>query len=617
MLKNMTNVNIQNKNGLTIFHCLYYHSRKYVFRQLSTCDCNEFDIEKTLTDIMLQNSVDTRTLDYEGCSVLHYACITARAPTVRKLILTGISVNYQNMYGEAAIHLAASVSPFSTNVDVLVEHHASVNTVDYKGNTAVHAAVGKYNTKGLKALIRNSADINIRNKALCTPLHDTLQRSFAGIEIHPMKTLLKAGADPFIRNKEGLTFFEAVLSEGNYMALDVLLSVEGSFLTKVKQNFHIPLKRWNILKTLLTWGFNPNALDDSGNGPLHIAACHYDYYDRAVLLLKHDADPNLPNDFGDAPLHIATNRNHGKLVKLLLSKGADFYNGNTDSDTALHICKGKGNYDSATALLFSTDTPSVKNAKRYRQKFFTKVNARFKRKTTILRKRPKLEPINVLLEHIKTIEDAPGIDQRNNDGDSPLHCAAYKGCCQKVALLLKYGASLSEPNDHDHLPLHCAARGGQWKTIELMLNYGSTMDVDIQTQDGCSPLHLSCAKGHVVTVKKLVEKGADVNLANENGDGPIHCAAQFGKTAVVATLLSSGADVNMQNNDGETALHLAAKYVKVKVVKLLLQRGTDQSVCNISDLTAEQLAANVFSDVSDLKKKTTLLQIQHVLSNDK
>ncbi|XP_041357827.1 uncharacterized protein LOC121374784 [Gigantopelta aegis] len=372
---------------------------------------------------------------------------------------------------------------------------------------------------------------------------------------------------------------------------------------------------------------NVRSVDIFGRTPLHYALD--DKGEKAALLLGANADVNVVDANGQTPLHAAAIARNNIVITQLLEAGAEPIPQNSHKDTPLHIMLHKFQYERDNDCF--ADLLQRCSSVDYTDK---SGNTPLHLAVRLSSATPVLELIKkgACVDAVNTVGDTPliclfqnnatvdeeTINQRNNDGDSALHCAAYKGCTQKVALLLKYGASFSELNGHDHLPLHCAARGGQWKTIELMLNYDTTMDVNIQTQDGCSPLHLSCAKGHVVTVKKLVEKGADVNLANKNGDGPIHCAAQFGKTAVVATLLSSGADVNMQNNGGETALHVAAKYVKVKVVKLLLQRGIDQSVCNAGDLTAEQMAritSSVFKSISDLKRKTQLTHIHHLLSN--
>lgn len=54
-------------------------------------------------------------------------------------------------------------------------------------------------------------------------------------------------------------------------------------------------------------------------------------------------------------------------------------------------------------------------------------------------------------------------------------------------------------------------------------------DVNLQTYDGDSPLHIACQNGHGRIVKLLLEKRANVNLQKRNGDSPLHVACRNGQ----------------------------------------------------------------------------------------
>jgi hypothetical protein len=45
-----------------------------------------------------------------------------------------------------------------------------------------------------------------------------------------------------------------------------------------------------------------------------------------------------------------------------------------------------------------------------------------------------------------------------------------------------------------------------------------------------------------------------VNLQNNEGSTPLHTAAFFCRTAIVEALLANGADISIRNNSGSTAL---------------------------------------------------------------
>jgi ankyrin repeat protein len=92
---------------------------------------------------------------------------------------------------------------------------------------------------------------------------------------------------------------------------------------------------------------------------------------------------------------------------------------------------------------------------------------------------------------VKALLDADPtlIDARDADGSTPLHCAAWKGNDQVVALLIERGASLSVENDNDHwggTPLHAAAHGNNREAARLLLEHGA--DPGFRSRNGRTPL---------------------------------------------------------------------------------------------------------------------------------
>ena len=51
-------------------------------------------------------------------------------------------------------------------------------------------------------------------------------------------------------------------------------------------------------------------------------------------------------------------------------------------------------------------------------------------------------------------------------------------------------------------------------------------------------------------IKYLVELGLDINKESKNGWTPLHIACQKGHIAVVKYLVEQGVDINKQINDG-------------------------------------------------------------------
>jgi ankyrin repeat protein len=73
--------------------------------------------------------------------------------------------------------------------------------------------------------------------------------------------------------------------------------------------------------------------------------------------------------------------------------------------------------------------------------------------------------------------------------------------------------------------------------------------------DGGTPLHLAAEKGHLETVKLLLEHAKDKNPADNIGSTPLHWAAQKGHLETVKFLLEHAKDKNPANKHGMTPLH--------------------------------------------------------------
>jgi len=92
-----------------------------------------------------------------------------------------------------------------------------------------------------------------------------------------------------------------------------------------------------------------------------------------------------------------------------------------------------------------------------------------------------------------------------------------------------------------------------------------------------TPLHFACQKGHVDTVRLLLEQCADVNRATESGATPLYIACSKGHVDVARLLLDNGADANRPTEDGRTPLLIAGQKGHVDIVRLLLENSEDES----------------------------------------
>lgn len=104
------------------------------------------------------------------------------------------------------------------------------------------------------------------------------------------------------------------------------------------------------------------------------------------------------------------------------------------------------------------------------------------------------------------------LNARARNGDSALMIAAYKGNVQAVKALLDKGA---EPNQTGWAALHYAAAVGNNQIVQMLLDHSAYIDAESPNQT--TPIMMAARGGHILTVKLLLDEGADVTLKNGAG----------------------------------------------------------------------------------------------------
>lgn len=86
------------------------------------------------------------------------------------------------------------------------------------------------------------------------------------------------------------------------------------------------------------------------------------------------------------------------------------------------------------------------------------------------------------------------------------------------------------------------ARQGQ--ADELLEFFDHGLPVDVQDDEGNTPLMLAAYHGHTETVRALIGRGADVDLRNARDQSPIAGALFKGEDEIVRLLKEAGADLD-------------------------------------------------------------------------
>ncbi len=160
------------------------------------------------------------------------------------------------------------------------------------------------------------------------------------------------------------------------------------------------------------------------------------------------------------------------------------------------------------------------------------------------------------------------LDAPASNGSTPLHFAAEGGAPDATLMLQKAGADLDRSNEDGERAISIAIWRAKLPMLGLLLHLGASPN--FFTKDSLSPLHLAVTMDDVEKIDLLVKAGLDVNLTGPDPIWtPLHCAAKAGASRAALRLLQLGADRGIKTKNGNTAADLAMKYGHEELAQIL------------------------------------------------
>lgn len=150
--------------------------------------------------------------------------------------------------------------------------------------------------------------------------------------------------------------------------------------------------------------------------------------------------------------------------------------------------------------------------------------------------------------------------------------------------------------------LMAAAKAGHSMTVKLLLECGA--DINFVIQGGASALSLAVASSRVDVVRLLLDSGANIDQEYGHLGYPLVTAirARIHSVAMVELLLEHAADVNVIDRNYGTALMVAASMENLDAMQLLLLHGADPNILNDSGICGTALTTAAVSGDVEMTK---------------
>ncbi|XP_071446780.1 kinase D-interacting substrate of 220 kDa B [Hetaerina americana] len=188
------------------------------------------------------------------------------------------------------------------------------------------------------------------------------------------------------------------------------------------------------------------------------------------------------------------------------------------------------------------------------------------------------------------------VDDRDENGTTPLMVAATKGKLTFVRELLNHGAEANAEDGDNWSALLCAAKEGHTDIVSMLLDQGATLEH--RDMGGWTALMWACYKGRTETAHLLLEKGADVAAHGNYHIPSLLWAAGRGHTQIVNDLLAHGAKPNIADKYGTSALVWACRKGHLEIVEALLRAGANVDAAGMYSWTPLLVATiGGYSDV--------------------
>ena len=377
---------------------------------------------------------------------------------------------------------------------------------------------------------------------------------------------------PCHRDNSGMSNLMQACQAGHHLIVDFLLERSAGLKLDINERdnngenslfYAVRSQRLDVVKNLLNRGVE---IVNNVNGINVLAQCMSDGYHNIAQTILHG-----PADLGPA---IAGRDESGRTIlhhlvasgdEQTLRKLGKLFQRNMDADN-----------DGVTLLMTACQRSRVAILKYLMEELRVDNHAVDKKQRSAIFyaiESSNLTAVNLLLTRLRRL--LPDVD-----GITALVAAVIAGDLLIAEAVLKspFGRGMVHKLDSSSRNVaHHAATLGRDGFVPLLVSY--SCDMDLQDNDGATPLMLACAGGHVAMASQLLRNEGTIDSQDNALQGALHyCFREKPTLRCVKLLVNYGIDLNVADDEGVTSIMLACHKCArshISIVTYLLQRGAD------------------------------------------